>query len=219
MTSTLRFPSGLYGITPEWDDTQRLLDAVHNAYKGGMRVLQWRRKLASAELAKIQLEALHALCKELTLPLLINDNWELAQAMNTDGAHLGRDDGELSEARVALASPKYIGASCYNQAELAQSALEAGVDYIAFGAMFNSSVKPNAPRATFSLLQQGRALCDEYARNNQRAAVVAIGGITPENALEVIKAGADSIAVISSLFEAPNVYERAQHFSRLFTAH
>lgn len=219
MTTTLRFPSGLYGITPEWDDTNRLLDAVHNAYRGGMRVLQWRRKLASAELATTQLKAVQSLCTQLSLPLLINDDWKLASSIAADGVHMGRDDGELSEARTVLATPKLIGASCYNQPELARKALEADVDYVAFGALFSSNTKPNAPQATLAQLQQGRALCDKFASNNQRAAVVAIGGITPDNARQVIQAGADSIAVIHSLFEAPDVYQRALEFSRLLTAY
>lgn len=216
MTTTLRFPSGLYGITPEWDDTDRLLQAVADAQRGGMRVLQWRRKLASAELATHQLHALQALCNELALPLLINDNWQLAAQINADGAHLGQSDGNLAEARAGLAQPKYIGASCYNQPDMARVALEAGVDYVAFGAMYSSSIKPDAVRATPANLQEGLALCRDFCIENKRAAVVAIGGITPENAADVIQAGADSIAVISSLFDAPNVYERAQHFSRLF---
>ncbi|MCQ9615472.1 thiamine phosphate synthase [Paenalcaligenes niemegkensis] len=218
MTTTLRFPSGLYGITPEWDDTDRLLKAVSEAHRGGMTVLQWRRKLAAPALATAQLNELLALCRELSLPLLINDGWKVALAVAADGAHLGRDDGDLAEARAVLSPPRYVGASCYDQPELARLALEKNVDYVAFGAMFSSSVKPDAVRALPEHLQQGRALCQAFAHDNRRAAVVAIGGITPENALEVIQAGADSIAVISSLFEAPDIYERARQFNRLFTA-
>lgn len=216
MTHTLRFPRGLYGITPEWDDTNKLLDAVSDAHRGGMQVLQWRRKLASPELAQTQLEALLARCRALQLPLLINDDWELALRYNTDGAHLGKDDGSLATARAALPSPKYVGASCYNQPELALQAIQAGVDYVAFGAMFTSSIKPNAPRALPEHIQQGLAHCQAHATEHGRPAVVAIGGITVDNAASVIHAGADTIAVISSLFEAPDVYQRAQAFTDLF---
>lgn len=216
MTQTLRFPRGLYGVTPEWDDTAKLLDAVSDAYRGGMTVLQWRRKLATPELAATQLDALLKRCRELHLPLLINDDWELALQCQADGAHLGKDDGSLSMARAALPSPKFVGASCYNQPELALSAIQAGVDYVAFGAMFPSSIKPNAPRALPEHIQQGLAHCRAHASASGRPAVVAIGGITLDNAASVIQAGADTIAVISSLFEAPNVYQRAQAFTDLF---
>ncbi|NHC60410.1 thiamine phosphate synthase [Paenalcaligenes suwonensis] len=217
MTQTLRFPRGLYGITPEWDDTNKLLDAVSDAHRGGMTVLQWRRKLATPELATTQLEALLERCKQLQLPLLINDDWELACHYHADGAHLGKDDGSLTMARAALPAPKFIGASCYNSPDIALQALQKGVDYIAFGAMFTSTVKPNAPRALPEHIQQGLAHCQAYATAAGRPAVVAIGGITVENAASVIQAGADTIAVISSLFEAPNVYQRAQAFTDLFT--
>ncbi|HLS42020.1 MAG TPA: thiamine phosphate synthase [Paenalcaligenes sp.] len=216
MSYSLRFPSGLYGITPEWDDTDRLLNAITDAQRGGMQVLQWRRKLASPALAQQQLHAVQALCQQLALPLLINDDWQCAQQLKADGAHLGRDDGNLQAAREALGPNCYLGASCYNQPEMARAALLAGADYVAFGAMFTSSVKPDAVRALPEHLQQGRELCEVLATDQKRAAVVAIGGITPENAIDVIQAGADSIAVISSLFEAPDVYKRAQAFSRLF---
>ncbi len=215
MTLPLRFPRGLYGITPEWDDTVRLLEAIRAAQAGGMVVLQWRRKLASPVLHQQQLHAVHQLCTQLSLPLIINDDWSTARALHTAGAHLGKNDGAIEAARSGLAPQQWLGTSCYDQPALAERALQLELDYVAFGAMYPSVIKPDAPRATLDTLRQGRALSEHYATTT-RAAVVAIGGITIANAAPLIEAGVDSLAVISSLFEAPDVHAQALAFSRLF---
>lgn len=214
-TPALRFPRGLYGITPEWDDTKRLLHAIEAAYDGGMQSLQWRRKLASPQLAKQQLDAVIDLCQRLCLPLLINDDWKLATQLHVAGAHIGKEDGVLSQARAALRPSKWLGTSCYNNLELAREALALEVDYIAFGAIYTSNIKPNAPRATLEQLQQGRQLSEEFATST-RASIVAIGGINPNNTAALIDAGVDAVAVISHLFEAEDVQKQARAFSRLF---
>lgn len=218
MTQALRFPRGLYGITPEWDDTQRLLTAIRAAHAGGMQVLQWRRKLIAKNTAlhQSQRQAVHELCIELNLPLIINDDWQVALDLHTAGAHLGRDDGVLAEARQGLYPDQWLGCTCYNQLELAEKALLLGVNYVAFGTAFSSSIKPDAPRATLDTYRKGRQLCEQFGSSHHRAAVVAIGGITTENTASLIEAGVDSIAVISSLFEASDVYATARTFSRLF---
>lgn len=214
-THSLRFPRGLYGITPEWDETSRLLDAIQAAYDGGMQVLQWRRKLALPQQFNHQLDAVIELCQRLSLPLLINDDWQLAAQLDVAGAHIGKDDGVLSQARAALHQPKWLGTSCYNSLDLANEALKMNVDYIAFGAVYPSSIKPNAPRATLEQLQQGRRLSEQFATST-RASIVAIGGIDPNNTAALIDAGVDAVAVISHLFEAEDVQKQARAFSRLF---
>ena len=211
----LRFPRGLYGVTPEWDETPRLLDAIKAAFDGGMQTLQWRRKRASPALFQQQLHAVIQLCQQLGLPLLINDQWRLATELPLAGAHIGRHDGAIIEARAALSPKQWLGSSCYNDLDLAKTALEQQVDYIAFGAMYPSIIKPDAPRATLQHIQQARLLCEQYA-NPLRPAVVAIGGIQHSNAAPLIEAGVDAIAVISSLFEASDIYAEARAFSRLF---
>lgn len=218
MTQALRFPRGLYGITPEWDDTQRLLTAIRAAHAGGMQVLQWRRKRIAKDtpLHQAQRQAVHKLCIELNLPFIINDDWQIAKDLYTTGVHLGREDGALIQARQGLYSDQWLGATCYNQLDLAEKALLLGVHYVAFGTAFTSAIKPDAPRATLDIYQKGRQLCEQYGSNHDRAAVVAIGGINTENAASLIEAGVDSIAVISSLFESADVYSTARIFSRLF---
>jgi thiamine-phosphate pyrophosphorylase len=211
----LRFPRGLYGVSPEWDDTERMIDAVHAAAAGGMKAFQWRRKTATPESAMKQARRIVEVCRELGVVSIINDDWRLAALVDADGVHLGRDDGALTDARVALGPDRIIGCSCYNQPELAELALKADVDYMAFGAMYASSVKPEAVRAGPEHLGQAQRIV-RSAGESPRAAVVAIGGITPQNAHAVVAAGADSIAVISGLFLAPDITAAARQCAALF---
>jgi len=215
MNLQLRFPRGLYGVTPEWDDTDRLLEAIRAAAAGGMKALQWRRKNIQPEARMAQARRVTETCKELGVLSIINDDWRLAALLDADGAHLGREDGALAEARLALGPDKILGCSCYNDPSLAVAALQADADYIAFGAMYPSAVKPQAVRATLENIEEGRMLAESSARR-PRAAVVAIGGITPENAGPIVHAGADSIALISGLFESADIRAAAQRCAALF---
>ncbi|SIT22824.1 thiamine phosphate synthase [Achromobacter sp. MFA1 R4] len=199
----LRFPAGLYGVTPEWDDTDRLLQAVRDAAAGGMRALQLRRKDVPDAVRAAQARALAPLCRELGVVFLINDDWRLALEVGADGAHVGRDDESLAHIRREAGPDLILGGSSYDDLARARELLDGGADYIAFGAMFASTVKPDTVRAPLSVLTEARRLADE--RDAPRPAVVAIGGITPANAPLVVQAGADSIAVITALFEAPSI--------------
>jgi|SRR5690606_17995519 len=215
MTEDLRFPRGLYGITPEWDDTDRLLAAIDAAAAGGMVALQWRRKTADAQSGLAQARRVVERCQELGVLTIINDDWRLAALVDADGVHLGREDGSLAQARTALGEKKLIGYSCYNDLGRAEQALTAGVDYIAFGAVYPSTIKPDAIRAPLDLLTQGQALARQQV-DKPRAAVVAIGGITADNAAPVVAAGADSIALITGLFETADIRATAAQCSALF---
>ncbi|MBV2180415.1 thiamine phosphate synthase [Castellaniella sp. MT123] len=212
--TTLRFPRGLYGVTPDWADADRLLAAIEQAHAGGMQVLQWRRKHGSPDERRAQALAVRDLCGRLSLPLIINDDWRLAAELGADGVHLGRDDAPVAQVRQALGPDALIGCSCYDQPALAERHLRNDVDYIAFGAMFPSRIKPDAVRATLDHIRAGRRLADGHT---PRPAVVAIGGIGPDNAAPVIQAGADSIAVISALFDAPDIQDAALRCSTLFS--
>ena len=216
MNDTLRFPRGLYGITPEWDDTERLTTAVTAAAKSGMTALQWRRKTATGADRTRQADALARLCRTLGVVFIVNDDIRLALDIDADGLHLGRDDGSLEQARAQLGKHKLIGSSCYNELELARLALQEDVDYIAFGAVYPSTVKPEAVAATLDVISAGRALTDQFIKNGRRPAVVAIGGITPDNAAPVIDAGADSVALISGLFGSDDIGKAAHRCAALF---
>ncbi len=216
MTIDLRFPRGLYGITPEWDDTDQLIAAIEQAAAGGMTALQWRRKTIAADHRLAQARKVMQRCQELGVTAIINDDWRLAGMVDANGVHMGQDDGSVAKARQALGPGKLIGVSCYNDLDRAQGMLQADVDYIAFGSVYPSNIKPDAVRAPLDLFTQARALTQATAPQGPRAAVVAIGGITPDNLAPVVSAGADSAALISALFNAPDIQAAAQQCQTLF---
>jgi thiamine-phosphate pyrophosphorylase len=204
--------NGLYAITPDCADTADLLRRVRLALTGGARVLQYRNKSADAPLRLEQATALRRLTREFAVSFIVNDDAPLAAAVDADGVHLGAADGELHAARALLGrlgQHKIIGISCYNLVSLAREAADAGADYVAFGAFFPSTVKPDAAVAESALLKQARAELD--------IPLVAIGGITADNGAALVQAGADALAVISALFDATDITASAQEFSKLFT--
>lgn len=198
---------GLYAITPDQLDTQTLLTQCRQALAGGVQVLQYRNKLASAELCLEQALALRELTAEFQVPLIINDSVSLTQQVAADGVHLGADDGSIQAARNILGCEKIIGASCYNRLDLAQQAITYGASYIAFGSCFASSVKPNAPVANIDLIKQ--------ARNQFPLPIVCIGGINLYNAEQLLEIGVNALAVISAIFAANDIQNTAQQFATL----
>lgn len=200
--------AGLYAITPDVADTADLLQRVRAALSGGIRVLQYRNKPATPALRREQAQALQPLCAAAGVPLIINDHLELALQVDAAGLHLGGDDGDIATARAQLGPGKLLGASCYDRIELAQAAVAAGADHVAFGSFFPSSVKPDAVRPPPDLITR--------ARQQLEVPIVAIGGITLQNAPQLINAGVDAIAVITAIFGAPDVARSAREFQALF---
>jgi thiamine-phosphate pyrophosphorylase len=199
---------GLYALTPDSVNTADLLHRVRPALKGGVQVLQYRNKIADHELRLIQARALRALTLELGVTFIVNDDATLAAAVDADGVHLGASDGDIKIARALLGKDKIIGVSCYDQLQLARDMARDGADYVAFGAFFSSTVKPNAAKATPGLLRDARVELD--------VPIVAIGGISADNAAELVEAGADAVAVISALFDAADIQQAAQNLTKLF---
>lgn len=199
---------GLYAVTPDWPDTERLIGAVRRSLEGGARLVQYRNKSGDIALQHEQASELLAVCREFGAPLIINDNIRLAALVDADGLHLGAQDASPQEARLILGPDKIIGMSCYNSLPQALSAAREGADYIAFGSFFASPTKPQAMAAPLALLQE--------ARRQLELPIVAIGGITRDNAPLLIDAGADAIAVISALFGCPDVRAAAFGFAALF---
>ncbi|MBI3433338.1 MAG: thiamine phosphate synthase [Hydrogenophilales bacterium] len=204
----LEFPGGVYAITPEIADTERLLAQVEAALAGGVAAVQYRDKSGDVARRHEQASELVALCRKFGAPLIVNDDLRLADLADADGVHLGRDDGSLREARIILGKNKFIGASCYQSLELAQAAQAAGADYVAFGSFFPSPTKPAAPRASLDLLRE--------AAPHIHVPLVAIGGITLANAPQLLDAGADCLAVLSALFDAPDIRAAAHDLNQLF---
>lgn len=201
---------GLYAVTPDILDTAELAAKVEAALAGGASVVQYRNKAAGGDLRVAQARSLQALCRAKGVPLVINDDLELAAEIDAPGLHLGKDDASLQEARALMGPEKLLGASCYNHVDSAITAIRAGADYVAFGSFFPSTVKPGAVHAPVSLLRE--------AKQRIGVPIVAIGGITLDNAPQLISAGADAVAVISALFSAPDICVAAVRFSRLFSS-
>lgn len=191
---------GLYAITPDTDNSEQLIEQVSAALDGGARILQYRNKGSDAVRRLWQANILKSLAQSRGAIFIVNDDVALAEAIRADGVHLGRDDDAIAAARARLGEAAIIGASCYNSLELARSAVAAGASYVAFGAVFASGTKPGAVHAPLSLFADAASL---------GVPRVAIGGITADNAGQVVAAGADAIAVIGGLFDGDGIAERA----------
>ena len=190
---------GLYAITPQGPG---LIEKAREALEGGVVLLQYRNKAARLSEAN----ELAALARRYHVPLIVNDDVDLALEVGAQGVHLGRDDGDLAKARRKMKG-KILGVSCYDDLEAARTAVRAGADYVAFGSVFASPTKPGAVRAPLGLFREGKSL---------KVPLAAIGGITLENAPAVIAAGAGLLAVISDLFDAPDIRSRALQYGKLF---
>lgn len=203
---------GLYAVTPDGLPETRLLDQVGQALAAGVRLLQYRAKApgkdeaGAAHARAATAGTIAAACRAAGALLIVNDDPALAASVGAHGVHLGRDDGTIAEARKHVGSA-LVGVSCYDSLERALQAEADGADYVAFGAMFPSRVKPSAVRASHELLAQ--------ARTRLRIPVVAIGGIDLDNAAGVLGAGADSLAVISAIFAAPDIGAAVRRFNEL----
>jgi thiamine-phosphate pyrophosphorylase len=207
MAAHLRPLRGLYAVTPETLAGPALHRAAEAACAGGALLLQYRNKSPDAACRLADARALRAITTACGTRFIINDDVELAREVGADGVHVGREDSDPAAARRYLGSAAMIGVSCYNEAGLARAARRAGADYVAFGAMFASATKPAAPvadRARFAeVADLGIARC-------------AIGGITLDRAPLLIEAGADLLAVVSDLFDAPDISARARAYAQLF---
>ena len=201
--------AGLYAVTPDLEDTDALCLKVAAALAGGATVVQYRNKTASPGLKRAQALRLRAVCRRYGVPLVVNDDAALAVDIGAEGLHVGREDGPVREVRARIGPDMALGVSCYDSLALADEAITAGADHIAFGAAFPSRVKPNAVHASLELYAE--------ARRRFRAPIVAIGGITLDNAPRLLAAGVDAIAIISALFDAPDVEQAAASFTALFS--
>lgn len=203
-----RLEKGLYAITPDWQDTARLVAVTDAILRGGCRVLQYRNKTASPCHRDEQAAALRGLTRRHGALLIINDDVELGLACEADGVHLGGDDGDLATARQRLGPDRVLGASCYQDLDLARAAVQAGVDYVAFGSFYASPTKPLARRADPALVGA--------AKRQSGLPVCCIGGIDLGNAAPLIASGADLLAVISAVYNSPDPERASRAFCQLF---
>lgn len=209
MTLQQNLLRGLYVLTdaallPE----RQMLDGVAAAIRGGAQLVQYRDKSTDTARRQREAGALLALCRQHAVPLIVNDDVQLAHFIGADGVHLGRDDAPLAQARVQLGPHALIGVSCYDSLPRAIAAAQQGADYVAFGSFFASPSKPDAVPAPVELLTA--------ARRELSIPLCAIGGIRPDNATTLLSAGADMLAVISGVFAAQDIQLAAQDYARLF---
>ena len=210
--------AGLYGITPDLADTDRLEALVDAALDGGAALIQYRNKAASAALRSVQAVRLAAVCARHGRPLVVNDHLDLALSIPDAGLHVGAEDfpdfDALRTIRDRLGDDRLLGVSCYRSVDQARRAVAAGADHVAFGSVFASPTKPDAPPAALATFAAARAFADEHG-----IALVGIGGITRDNLPSLIAAGADAAAVISDLFDVADpaaVRRRAQALASAF---
>lgn len=203
---------GLYAITDARETTpETIARTVEQALRGGAAIIQFRDKSCDHPRRLRTAQALRELTHQHHALLIINDDAALAATCNADGVHIGQHDTELREARAQLGPQAIIGISCYNRFELAQQAAASGADYVAFGRFYPSKTKPDAVPASPDLLHQAKQELD--------IPVVAIGGITVDNAAPLIEAGADMLAVVDGLFDQADIRAAAEQYRQLIIHH
>ncbi len=200
--------SGLYAITPELENTDELLKKSLQALIGGAQLIQYRCKSADKNFLKKQAIPLLQLCRNHEIPLIINDHLDLAMEIGADGVHVGQNDLPVAFVRKRLGQGKIVGASCYNNLNMAFKAEKEGADYVAFGAFFPSLTKPDVVMVSINLMDQ--------ALKELAVPIVAIGGIRLNNASSVIQRGCEAIAVCNDLFYADNIKEKTTQYAQLF---
>jgi thiamine-phosphate pyrophosphorylase len=199
---------GLYIVTPDWDDTQKLVEVTELALRGGAALVQYRHKNAGPALRREQAERLLALCRRYQRPFIVNDHVDLCVALDADGVHVGGTDDSIAQVRAALGPGKLVGASCYGSLQLARDAYQAGASYVAFGGFYPSRVKKYPVTTPAEIITQSKAEVPLPS--------VVIGGMTQQNSAALVAAGADMVAVISSVYMAADPKAAAGEFARLF---
>ncbi len=199
---------GLYLVTPNWEDTEKLLVCTDRALRAGAALVQYRHKDATPALRREQASALLALCRWHNTPLVINDHVALCQDIDADGVHVGATDADVGSVRRALGAGKIVGASCYGDLELAHTAQSSGASYVAFGGFYPSAVKVYPVTTPPDIITQAKA--------ELSVPVVVIGGMSASNALPLVARGADMVAAISRVYMAPDAGAAARAFAALF---
>jgi len=200
---------GLYIVTPDWDDTAKLLDVTEKALRGGAALVQYRHKTATPELRREQAKAIQVLCKRFKRPFIINDFVDLALELDADGVHVGESDEAVAKVRAAVGPNKIVGASCYGDMDLVRKAHRAGASYIAFGGFYPSRIKKYPVTTELDIVAQMKKEIPELPS-------CAIGGIDLENAVPLVERGIDMISVISSVYFADDPEAAARAFAKMY---
>ncbi len=207
---------GLYAIVGG-DNAPNWRERVTAAIAGGAALVQYRDKSTDNARREREVRDVLAVCRAHGVPLIINDDVVLAATIGADGVHLGRDDTALREARQVLGDAAIIGVSCYNDFDRAVAAQQAGASYVAFGRFFASHTKPDAvPVDAWPAPSNSGLDLIRRAKAQLSIPVVAIGGITPDNAAPLIDAGVDMLAVIHGIFGQADPEQAARRYTQLF---
>ena len=187
----------LYAVTDRsWIGNETLYGQVEKAIKGGATMVQLREKELDGAAFRQEAEDIIKLCRKYQVPFIVNDNVELAKSIGADGVHIGQSDMELARARELLGQDAIIGVTA-KTVEQAKAAEAGGADYLGSGAVFGSSTKLDAKPMDHALLQE---ICESV-----HIPVVAIGGITGENVMELAGRGMAGVAVVSGIFACPDI--------------
>ena len=200
---------GLYIVTPDWDDTAKLVDVTEKAIKGGAGIVQYRHKTATPEQRREQAQAVQAVCKRYNVPFIINDHVDLALELDADGIHVGESDEAVAAIRAKVGPNKIVGASCYGDMELVRKAHKAGASYIAFGGFYPSRIKKYPVTTELDIVKQMKVELPDLPS-------CAIGGINHENAVPLVERGVDMICVISSVYFAEDPEAAAKQFADMY---
>lgn len=200
---------GLYIVTPDWDDTAKMVEVTEKALTGGAQIVQYRHKTAGPELRLEQARALRDLCRRYEKPFIINDYVDLCLELDTDGIHVGGMDAPVKKVRAAVGPDKIVGASCYGDLELARKATRDGASYVAFGGFYPSRVK-KYPVTT------PQNIVSDWKREIPGMPVCVIGGMSVENAAPLVELGADMVAVVSGVYFQDDPEAAARGFAQLF---
>lgn len=201
--------TGLYAITdPGLLPGPQLFTAVKSALQGGTKVLQYRDKQASPSEQLARATQLVALCNDFGAQLIINDDLELCLKSKAHGVHLGRSDGDIQQARATLGPAIILGVTCHNDLEYARQCIDEGVNYCAFGRLFPSMTKPEAPHCPLEILEQACQLS---------CPIVAIGGINLDNIAQLMHTRIHCAAVIHGLFSSDRIEATARQLQTHFS--
>ncbi|MBC7503057.1 MAG: thiamine phosphate synthase [Herminiimonas sp.] len=200
---------GLYLVTPDWDDTEKLLEVTEMAMRGGAALVQYRHKNADDALRRMQAECLLDLCRAYGRPFIVNDHVDLCLAIGADGVHVGGKDVSVAAARAALGPDRIVGASCYGELDLAHRAHASGASYVAFGGFYASRVKHYPVTTSADIVTS--------AKRALPLPLVVIGGMTPANAAPLVACGADMVAAISDVYLAGDPEAAARTFVQMFS--
>ena len=197
----------LYGVTDRaWVGDKTFEEQIEDSLKGGVTCIQLREKSLKEDEFLEEAKVIRKLTKEYQIPLIINDNVEIALASDADGVHVGQKDARVMEVRKRLGADKIIGVSA-RTVEQAKEAEQMGADYLGVGAVFGTTTKGDANKISMEVLKE---ICESVS-----IPVVAIGGVCEENILQLKGSGVAGVAVVSGIYAKPNIKESSKKLAEL----